>query len=224
VAPEIGPTLDLLDSSFDLLVYPISSSGVLGTVFPETALTGSPEFPYSTTFNTSTGVSTYSELPILWVHTPASTTIDEFAINSDGTIGASSGSVTTGSGVFLLEPEQSPFSYGIDETSGIVYEYQVSSGGVLTSTGSFTPAVPSGQILFEDAFPFKATYSGNPVALFLYAFGESGDTGTILVYSLGSNGTAGATPLDTISTFGQPSESYMVFQNGQVLRYAFGGE
>lgn len=224
VIPEIGPTLNVVDSLFDFLVYPVNSSGVLGTNFPSTMLSGSPEFPYSATFNTSSGTATYSELPILWVHAPGSTTVNEFAINSNGTIGASSGSVTTGSGVELLEPEKSPFSYGIDVTSGIVYEYQVSSGGVLTSTGSFTPAVPGGQSLFPDAFTFGTTPSSNPVALFVYAFGESSGqlTGTILVYPLASNGTAGATALDTISTSGV-SESYVVYQNGQVQLLAFGG-
>ena len=71
-------------------------------------------------------------------------------------------------------------------------------------------------------FPSSRLPSGNPVALFLYAFGES--SGTIMVYPLGSNGMPSGAPLDTISTSGQASESYVVFQNGQVQPYAFGGE
>jgi hypothetical protein len=225
LAPEVASTLDFIDTSFNFVVYPVNSSGVVGTNLQTTMLTGSTEFPYSVSFNTSSGASTFSYLPTVWIHAVGSTTVNESTINSDGTIGGSAGSVTTGSGVLILEPEQSPFSYGVDEISGAVYGYQVGSTGALTAEGSFVPTIPSGQALFADAFPFKTAPSGNPVALFLYAFDEStGASGTILVYPLGSNGMPSGAPLDTISTSGQASESYVVFQNGQVQPYAFGGE
>ena len=223
--PGIGSTLDLFDeASFNLVVYPVSSSGVAGMSLQSMTLGGIPEFPFSESINISSGAPSLSLLPTLWVHPSGSTTISEFAIDSDGTIGASSGSVTTGAGVEAL-PEVAPLTYGIDSTAGAVYGYQVSSAGALTSLGSFAPAIPSGQTL-EEAAPFKPIiFSANPVALFVYTQSNSGGAAQLEVYPLGSNGmpAAMAAPLDTISFTGQTTESYVVLQNGEMETDGFGG-
>ena len=225
--PGIGNTLDLVDetSSNNFLVYPINSSGVVGTSLQSMPLGGIAEFPFSESINTSSGAAALSLLPTLWVHAPGSTTIDEFAISSsNGTIGASSGSVTTGAGVEGLS-EIAPLTYGIDSTAGAVWGYQVSSDGALTSLGSFAPAIPSGQA-FEQAAPFKPIlYSASPVALFVYSESSSGEAAQLQIYPVGSNGmpAAMATPLDTISFTGESTESYVILQNGEVQIDAFGG-
>jgi len=223
--PGIGNTLDLFDeASFNLVVYPVSSNGVVGTSLQSMTLGGIPEFPFSESINTSSGAASLSLLPTLWVHPAGSTTISEFAIDSNGTIGASSGSVTTGAGVEAL-PEVAPLTYGIDSTAGAIYGYQVSSAGALTSLGSFAPAVPSGQKL-EEAAPFKPIiFSANPVALFVYTQSNSGGAAQLEVYPLGSNGMPAAmvAPLDTISFTGQTTESYVILQNGQMETDGFGG-
>ncbi len=213
----VGGTINLYSAlnvgSGSLLVYPISSSGGVGSILSNMPLAGSPEFPFSDTVAPS-GAAAFSYLPTLWVFS-GSTTIDEFTINSNGAIGGSSGSVATGSGVTGLYPEQSPFAYGLDTTSGTVYAYLVSSAGALTLGGSFVPTVPAGQNLEPTSFyPFPPVYySSNPVALFVYA--SSASSGTIWVYPLGSNGTPSGSPLDTISTTGAV-EAYVVFQNGEL--------
>ena len=218
-------TIDLIDqSSLDFLVYPVSSSGVAGATHQTTTLAGLPQFPFSVNLAASSGVQTVSELPTLWVF-PGSATIDELAINPDGTIGGSSGSVPTGGGVQALGTGQAPFAYGVDGTSETVYGYQVdATTGALTFEGSFVPTIPSGQTLSPPAFPFQPlSYSSSPVALFVYASGGSNET--VVVYPLGSNGMPPppATPLDTISTPGIATESYVVLGNGQVQTTVFDG-
>lgn len=229
VTLEIGGTLDLMDSEFNFLVYPASASGVVGTNLQATPLEGFPQFPFSASLDTSSGSVNSSGLPTLWI-VGGEATIDEFAINPNGTIGTTpSGSVAIGSGVgpffpgiggYLL-PSSGPFTYGVDTTSGTVYGYQIGSTGALTAEGSFVATVPSGQTLSVYVSPFEPSdYSSKPVALFVFSYDETGTNGTIVVYPLGSNGMpSSATPLDSISIPGVSTESYLVLQNGNVTVY-----
>jgi hypothetical protein len=239
LAPGIGSTLDLTDD-WSLVVYPVSSAGVVGTILQNITLGGLPQFPLGSTFNASSGPPAFSNLPTLWVEDGSP--IDEFTINPDGTIGPYLGSVSDGtngsqSGVSLggqgeaLEPApQNPLSYGVNNTTDLVYGYDVSPAGILASLGSFAPAVPPGQYMVPPACPFPPlAYSASPVALFVYNSGGEVLGGSILVYPLAFNGMPAedAQPLDTISTpglaRGLPTESFLILMNGQVQVNPFGG-
>jgi len=223
--PGIGGTLDLYNTAGAFAVYPVSATGSVGALLQTATLsTTLPVIPFSITINTSTGQPSLNLLPILWA--TASGSITEYPIGSNGTLGASSGSVAAGTQMLPPLPAESPFSWGVDEATGNIYAYGVNaSTGALTLAGTFSgPPLISGTS--ELVAPFMPpVYSATPVALFVYQISSSssGLATDVTVYPLASTGLASGAPISTITSAGQSVESFIVLQNGRLAQFAFGG-
>lgn len=223
--PEIGSTLDLFNTAGAFAVYPVGATGSVGSPLQTTTLASTlPLLPFSITINTSTGQPSLTLLPILW--STSSGSITEYPIGSNGTLGASSGSVAAGAQMLPPLPPESPFSWGVDQATSNIYAYGVNaSTGALTLAGTFSgPPLAAGTS--ELVAPFlPPVYSTTPVALFVYQIigSTGGATVNVTVYPLASTGLASGAPITTITSAGQSVESFIVLQNGRLVQSAFGG-
>ena len=180
------------------------------------------QFPFFQVVDQHNGPS-FNYLPSVWTHDLSGTTISINPLASDGSVGASSGTVTTGQGVSSLFPGQPPVSYTFDPFTNTVYGYGVNSSGGLTSLGSFNPFLQNG-LSVQNVAPFPPlsfTSGGPPKALIVYE--GSNSTGYISIYSVGLTGMPASNAMPE-ATFFTPSgrESFLILQNDQVEPYTFG--
>jgi hypothetical protein len=137
-------------------------------------------------------------------------TITTYALNADGTIGASTGSVATGGGVSDLDGPVAglTFFYGVDvndglasdPTAGNVYAYQLNANGSLTAEG-FVSAAPAGS---NASYPFDLNPPGSTqkqLAIEVTTTNFSTESGStdLELFAIGSSGSLSATPSQTIT-------------------------
>jgi hypothetical protein len=225
--PAIGGTIDVFDftgteaTPGTLNVYPISANGTVGSLLQSSPFSDEVQFLSSKSM-TSSGVSV-TQLPTMLAYVVQSTSIDEFPINSDGTIGSMSGSVTIGKDAGMLIPGGPPFSFA-EDTQGFIYPYDVSSTGTLTALTSFAgpPVVTGFSAENLGLFP-PQPYSSTPVALFVDTVTVSGSTesAVLTVYPLGSGGEPTNTSPSPIQLSSIIVQTYVLLGNGQIVPSAF---
>jgi len=244
--PTYGGALDVYTGDFStLLIFPVSSNGVLGSLGSTTLACGSfpcvPQFPFASKVTSASDPlpPLATSLPSVWMiprgdqsGTSIPSTINEFTVNSDGSINTSlAGSVSAPSSIGGLVPGQGPYSYGISGAGGLIdftgeiYGYRVSSTGALTALGSFVGPSISGFEL-ETLAPFPPEdFTNSPVALFVQNYNQdfappflNQDGGTVSIYSLCAQGMpSSTTPTSTLTVPFAAAETYVVLTNGAVL-------
>jgi hypothetical protein len=243
IVPEIGGTLDLFSpNTGSLLVFPVNSTGMVGSLLQEISPEGNahlPQFPFMHKVDLSSGPipPALTPLPTIWflpLGSPSSSTIVEHAINSDGTIASeAAGEVPSppnlglNGAVVRLTPGQGLFSYGLDAQSGTIFGYGVGSSGMLNALGSFSGASFEANGSTKIA-PFPPEdFTTSPIALFVENYSEVGGPlvfsgGTVTEYSLCAQGMpSSSTPISVIDVPFATAESYVVLSNGSVLTNPF---